>query len=46
MDLKLKGKRALVTGSTSGLGESIVKMLQQKGLRLSYMAEILSAPNA
>ncbi len=31
MDLKLKGKRALVTGSTSGLGESIVKMLAAEG---------------
>ncbi|RYJ39615.1 Short-chain dehydrogenase/reductase SDR [Flavobacterium anhuiense] len=31
MDLKLKGKRALVTGSSSGLGESIVKMLANEG---------------
>jgi hypothetical protein len=27
MDLSLKGRRALVTGSSSGLGEGIVKML-------------------
>lgn len=31
MDLKLKGKRALVTGSSSGLGEAIVKMLAAEG---------------
>lgn len=31
MDLKLRGKRALVTGSTSGLGEAIVKMLAAEG---------------
>jgi len=31
MDLKLKGKRAMVTGSSSGLGEAIVKMLAAEG---------------
>jgi len=31
VDLKLKGKRALVTGSSSGLGEAIVKMLAAEG---------------
>ena len=31
MDLKLKGKRALVTGSSLGLGEEIVKMLAAEG---------------
>lgn len=31
MDLKLKGKRVLVTGSSSGLGEVIVKMLAAEG---------------
>lgn len=31
MDLKLIGKRALVTGSSSGLGEAIVKMLSAEG---------------
>lgn len=31
MDLKLKGKRALVTGSSSGLGEAIAKMLAAEG---------------
>lgn len=32
MDLRLKGKRALVTGSTSGLGEAMAKMLAQEGV--------------
>lgn len=31
MDLKLEGKRALVTGSTSGLGEAIATMLAREG---------------
>ncbi|MDP9843957.1 SDR family NAD(P)-dependent oxidoreductase [Streptosporangium lutulentum] len=31
MDLRLSGKRALVTGSSSGLGETIVKLLAAEG---------------
>ncbi|MBV7530649.1 SDR family NAD(P)-dependent oxidoreductase [Chitinophaga sp. sic0106] len=31
MDIQLKGKRALVTGSSSGLGEAIAKMLASEG---------------
>ncbi|RAJ08296.1 NAD(P)-dependent dehydrogenase (short-subunit alcohol dehydrogenase family) [Chitinophaga skermanii] len=31
MDTQLKGKRALVTGSSSGLGEAIAKMLAREG---------------
>jgi 3-oxoacyl-[acyl-carrier protein] reductase len=32
MDLKLQGKRALVTGSSSGIGEAIAKTLASEGL--------------
>jgi NAD(P)-dependent dehydrogenase (short-subunit alcohol dehydrogenase family) len=32
MDLRLAGKRALVTGSSSGLGEAIVKLLAVEGV--------------
>ncbi len=31
MDLKLKGRRALVSGSSSGIGEAIARMLAQEG---------------
>src|ERR1700722_4782207 len=31
MDLKLTGRRALVTGSSSGIGEGIARMLAQEG---------------
>jgi NAD(P)-dependent dehydrogenase (short-subunit alcohol dehydrogenase family) len=32
MDLRLAGRRALVTGSTSGIGEAIVKLLAEEGV--------------
>ena len=32
MDLQLNGKRALVTGSTSGIGEQIAKTLAAEGV--------------
>src|SRR6266403_4306355 len=32
MDLKLSGKRALVTGSSAGLGEAIVQLLAAEGV--------------
>jgi 3-oxoacyl-[acyl-carrier protein] reductase len=31
MDLKLKGRRALVTGSSSGIGEGVARLLAQEG---------------
>jgi 3-oxoacyl-[acyl-carrier protein] reductase len=31
MDLKLAGKRAFVTGSSSGIGEAVVRMLAEEG---------------
>ena len=34
MDLGLEGKRALVTGSSSGIGEAIAKALAQEGARV------------
>ena len=34
MDLQLNGKRALVTGSTSGIGEQIAKTLAAEGVRV------------
>jgi 3-oxoacyl-[acyl-carrier protein] reductase len=32
MDLRLAGKRALVTGSSAGLGEAIAKFLAEEGV--------------
>ena len=34
MDLQLSGKRALVTGSTSGIGEAIAKTLAAEGAKV------------
>lgn len=35
MDLELKGRRALVTGSSAGIGESIARMLAEEGCRVA-----------
>ena len=34
MDLRLRGKRALVTGSSSGIGAEIARMLAREGVRV------------
>lgn len=34
MDLQLKGRRALVTGSSSGIGEAIARMLAEEGAQV------------
>ncbi len=53
MDLRLAGKRALVTGSSSGIGEAIAKLLAEEGVavvvhgrnedRVNAVAQAISA---
>ena len=43
MDLNLKGKRAVVTGASLGIGEAVVKMLAEHGADVSFCAR---NPNA
>jgi 3-oxoacyl-[acyl-carrier protein] reductase len=46
MDLKLAGKRALVTGSSSGLGAAIVKLLAAEGVAVVVHGRNESRANA
>jgi 3-oxoacyl-[acyl-carrier protein] reductase len=46
MDLRLAGKRALVTGSSSGIGEAIVKLLAAEGVAVVVHGRDESRANA
>jgi NAD(P)-dependent dehydrogenase (short-subunit alcohol dehydrogenase family) len=46
MDLRLAGKRALVTGSSSGIGEAIVKLLVAEGVAVVVHGRDESRANA
>ncbi|HEX6555207.1 MAG TPA: SDR family NAD(P)-dependent oxidoreductase [Ktedonobacteraceae bacterium] len=46
MDLRLSGKRALVTGSSSGIGEAIVKLLAAEGVAVVVHGRDESRANA
>ncbi|GHO98213.1 3-oxoacyl-ACP reductase [Reticulibacter mediterranei] len=46
MDLRLAGKRALVTGSSSGIGEAIVKQLAAEGVAVVVHGREESRANA
>src|SRR5215469_16632849 len=46
MDLRLAGKRALVTGSSSGIGEAIVQLLAAEGVAVVVHGRNVSRANA
>lgn len=46
MDLKLKGKRALVTGASKGIGLAIARTLAQEGCRVDIAARDATALDA
>lgn len=46
MDLRLAGKRALVTGSSSGIGEAIARLLAAEGVAVVVHGRNMSRANA
>jgi 3-oxoacyl-[acyl-carrier protein] reductase len=44
MDLHLKGRRALVTGSTAGIGLAIATSLAREGAHVIITGRLLSLP--